>query len=81
VYGDPSRLARIRALGEATGVVKKQIEEKSSRLMGAPVGVSARRFGQKQKQEEVEMQDAAVEQAMQDAAADAELAPTVEVSP
>ncbi len=81
VYGDPSRLARIRALGEATGVVKKQIEEKSSRLMGATVGVSARRFGQKQKQEEVEMQDAAVEQAMQDAAADAELAPTVEVSP
>jgi hypothetical protein len=81
VYGDPSRLARIRALGEATGVVKRQIEEKSFRLMGAPVGVSARRFGQKQKKEEAEMQDAAVKQAMQDAAADAELAPIVEVSP
>jgi len=70
VHTDPSRLARLRALGEATGLTKKQIQEKSYRLMGAPAGVTARGFKKKETQQQSQVMRDAIDQAVNDAAAD-----------
>ena len=81
VHTDPARLARIRALGETTGRVRKQIEDKSYRLMGASTAASSRRLTQKQKREESEIQAQATEQMKRDAASEATPSPLKSGSP